>query len=136
MPNRNGKAVRCCGPFVKKNCHHRERACPTLSNVSALAHRQTLARELPANDLNALFAERALDLLASSFGAEEGDAAAAARAADLRSLGPILQGFLDKHLHLRRGHARSQTFAPRISLAHCLRDRLPIVRQESFAHLL
>src|SRR5205085_656606 len=75
-------------------------------------------------------------MLSFSFGAEKGDTAATARAADLGSFRSILQCFLDKHIHLRSSHARRETLASRISVAHSPGDRLPVICQESVAHLL
>ena len=57
----------------------------------ALADNQPFAREFPVEDFGTLFLiERALDISPATFSAQESDAAAAARAADLRGLGSVL----------------------------------------------
>src|SRR4051794_21738223 len=133
MHDRKGRKI-LRADWTRPNCACAWCAPVTAHSISTLAQDEPFARELPVERLHAFLTKRALDLLPPAFGAEERDAAAAARPADFGRLGPVPQSFLDEHLHLRRGDAWRQPLAPRISLAHDPGDGLPVVRQQGLSH--
>src|SRR5215207_5574314 len=100
-----------------------------------LADTQAVAGEVPAEHLCALFGEeRLLDRFARARLAEEGDAAAAARAADLRPERARGRGALDQSLHVRRRDVGREPLTVRVGRAHDLAHLLPVARDERAAH--
>src|ERR1051326_234713 len=107
--------------------------CDTVSN---LADDESVAREVPLQNLRALFRrERVLDRLLRALFAEEGDAAAAARAADLSTDRSVPHGLFDEVFHVRRRDVGREPFAVRVGGAHDLADTLPVGDGERLTHL-
>ena len=75
---------------------------------------QALRLDVPVEDFGAgLGGERGFDIGAAAVLAVEGDAAAAAGAADFWGDGSVGEGGFDEVIHLRRGDVWRETFALR-----------------------
>src|SRR5215218_106728 len=92
---------------------------PICKPVSELPYDEAVAGEAPFEDFGRLFGgQGAFDRLLRAFFTEEGYAAAAARAADLRGERAASERSLDEALHVRRRHVRREALAVRVRVAH------------------